>query len=89
MKFFRPESEKKEATTFYAAHIFDYRSHWGTDVLFSSRAQIARCDKMVDLHEYHSTNASGAKSAPVYSHECVGFQGVPCHPSARAEAYTL
>lgn len=64
--FLRRETEEKGATIFYATHIFDRLSDWATHVLFFSKAKIARCCKMEDLHEYHALVSNGTR-CPLYA----------------------
>merc|ERR1711957_795746 len=52
LEFLRKESEEKGASIFYATHIFDYLAHWATHCLHFSKAEVARCCSMEELHEY-------------------------------------
>merc|ERR1719476_127104 len=65
LRFLREESEQKGATIFYATHIFDHLADWATDILFFSKAQIAKCCRMADLKEYHDMVAKGVR-VPLY-----------------------
>jgi CCR4-NOT complex subunit CAF16 len=62
----REESEQKGATIFYATHIFDHLADWATDVLFFSKAEVAKCCKMAELTEYHDLVAKGTR-VPLYT----------------------
>jgi len=66
LAFLRSETEKKGATIFYATHIFDSLAEWATDILFFSKAQVAKCCKMQDLTEYHNLVAQGTR-VPLYT----------------------
>jgi CCR4-NOT complex subunit CAF16 len=66
LRFLREESEQKGATIFYATHIFDHLAEWATDVLFFSKAEVAKCCKMADLTEYHDLVAKGTR-VPLYT----------------------
>lgn len=66
LRFLREESEQKGATIFYATHIFDHLGEWATDMLFFSKAQVAKCCKMADLTEYHDLVQKGTR-VPLYT----------------------
>lgn len=66
LRFLRRESEEKQATIFYATHIFDGLAEWASHLLFFSKGRISRCCSMQDLHEYHALLAEGAK-CPLYT----------------------
>jgi len=66
LEFLRKESEDKGATIFYATHIFDYLADWATHMLFFSKAKVAKCCSMEDLHEYHELVRGGTK-VPLYT----------------------
>jgi CCR4-NOT complex subunit CAF16 len=65
LRFLREESEQKGATIFYATHIFDHLADWATDMLFFSKARIAKSCSMADLREYHDMVAKGVR-VPLY-----------------------
>jgi CCR4-NOT complex subunit CAF16 len=65
LRFLCEESEQKGATIFYATHIFDHLADWATDILFFSKARIAKSCRMADLTEYHDMVAKGVK-VPLY-----------------------
>jgi CCR4-NOT complex subunit CAF16 len=66
LRFLREESEQKGATIFYATHIFDHLAEWATDILYFSKAKVAKCCKMADLSEYHDLVAKGTR-VPLYT----------------------
>jgi len=66
LRFLQEESEQKGATIFYATHIFDHLAEWATDILFFSKAEVAKCCKMADLTEYHDLVAKGTR-VPLYT----------------------
>jgi CCR4-NOT complex subunit CAF16 len=66
LHFLREESEQKGATIFYATHIFDHLAEWATDILYFSKAEVAKCCKMADLAEYHDLVAKGTR-VPLYT----------------------
>jgi len=65
LEFLRKECEERGATIFYATHIFDYLADWATHMLFFSKAKVARCCSMAELHEYHDLVAKKTK-VPLY-----------------------
>jgi CCR4-NOT complex subunit CAF16 len=66
LQFLHEESEQRGATIFYATHIFDALAEWATDILFFSKAEVAKCCKMADLAEYHDMVAKGTR-VPLYT----------------------
>lgn len=66
LRFLQEESEEKGATIFYATHIFDHLGEWATDILFFSKAEVAKCCKMADLTEYHDLVSKGTR-VPLYT----------------------
>jgi len=66
LEFLRKETEQKGATVLYATHIFDSLANWATHVVFFSKAKIARCCRIEDLHEYHELLSKGTR-CPLYT----------------------
>lgn len=66
LRFLRRESEEKQATIFYATHIFDSLADWATHLCFFSKGELRRCCTMQELGELHALEAQGVK-CPLYS----------------------
>jgi CCR4-NOT complex subunit CAF16 len=66
LDFLKRETEEKNATVFYATHIFDSLAAWATHVVHFSKGNIVKCCTMGDLKEYHDRVANGTR-CPLYS----------------------
>merc|ERR1719476_1270222 len=62
LDFLKRETEEKNATVFYATHIFDSLAAWATHILYFSQGKIVKCCPMKDLEEYHALVAKGTKA---------------------------